>query len=102
MSKVKSSLGEIVDFEMMKIMAEFGPTQTASSTPSASTVVNPNVLVRDNIAPQAKIMTNPEFTTTTVSVPREVVVETPQKITITTPESVKETSVKLSKKGAKE
>lgn len=101
MSKVKSSLGEIVDFEMMKIMADFGPVQTETKTVSSSTVVNPNVLVRDNIAPQVSIMQNPAFMKSTVSVPQEVV-EQPQKITITTPESIKESSAKTSKKGAKE
>jgi hypothetical protein len=104
MSKVKSALGEFVDFEMMKIMADYGTVQPAAVTTndSANTVVNPNILVRDPIPSHVSIMRTPEYTNTTVTIPTslDTKVATAPKITIATPETVEETT-KPAKKGAK-
>jgi hypothetical protein len=104
MSKVKSALGEFVDFEMMKIMADYGTVQPTAVTTnvSANSVVNPNVLVRDVTSSHVRIMRTPEYANATVTIPSPVEskVTTAPKITITTPETVDET-IKPAKKGAK-
>lgn len=103
MSKIKSALGEVVDFEMMKIMSDYGPAPITNvvTTNTKTTVVNPNALVRDTIQPQTRIMSEPVYATTVPVNKQAVKVETVQKITITAPESAEEVVAKTSKKGSK-
>lgn len=110
MSKVKSALGEMVDFEMMKIMADYGTAQpVVATTATANTVVNPNTLVRDTVSTQVSVLRNPEYVRQTVPVStvtkkgdvENIKVDTVQQITITTPESIEEVNTKTAKKGTK-
>lgn len=90
MSKVKSALGDVVDFEMMRIMEEYGTVNvTTQPAIKANTNVDPAALVVDHIAPHVSIMSRPEYISPTVSVTETVIepIAEPQ-ITIAQPETV--------------
>jgi hypothetical protein len=100
MSKIKSALGDVVDFEMMRIMEEFGTTNV-STQPNikVNTTVDPSALVIDNIPSQVSIISRPEYISTTVPVTEPVIEQaTEPQITIAQPETVNKT-VKPTKKG---
>lgn len=103
MSQVKSALGEVVDFEMMRIMEEFGSVNI-STQPNlkATTTVDPASLVVDVPNNNISIMGRPEFVSTTVPVTSSVIesIDSAPQITIEQPETV-DKSVKATKKGEK-
>lgn len=107
MSKVKSALGEIVDFEMMELMADFGGTKERPKLVQTHTV-DPNTLVKDDFPVSSRMMGSVEYITESVSVSvnaRDIdapddKVEASQPITIVTSESIDE-STKTNKKGTK-
>lgn len=102
MSKVKSALGDVVDFEMMRIMEEFGGIKTNTATGTNAPVpvpVDPASLVIDNIPAQISILGSAEYVYDTVPVTANTVdTITEPTITIAQPETV-DKSVKTAKKG---
>jgi hypothetical protein len=105
MSKVRSALGEMVDFEMMDLMASYGaqaPKINATSKPS------PTPTIMDLPPQQPTMMGTPQMHQGTVVeqvqvqvVSRDVEVEEPaQSITIESPASVDD-SLKSPKRGVK-
>jgi hypothetical protein len=102
MSKVKSVLGDVVDFEMMRIMEEYGATNISTVTPArpTTTTVNPAALVIDNIAAQVSIIGRPEYISSTVPVTEQIIelVVEPQ-ITIVEPETATKNVKPATKKG---